>query len=351
MRARQLIFAMLCSCIIAIPVWAIEPSAPQQWDRAAAMATVQSVDIDEAVNKIGNISTLGDANATLDKLTFVETRTDWPLPAREAVLYRFTRSLAALPRDAVAVEVMQHLFTYQAKALVPHEDHGNAFEPLFNIRAAAQGVENRWLRAESATAARVLLARNPGEFVNSYKGVTNYNNQSGYLDALRDATLYEALIVQSMVIQQLGDSPELTNVLAITAGITENTYAVQQLLLSGSGAALAQSLRALGEQMPAATLADLLNMAINTAPPSNAALAIAEWWPQLQQDAQIRDLLLGTLNSPELGSAAALALANSPDLQTIRVLQQTASGDSVAARRAQSALDINRANLIGEVQK
>jgi len=44
-------------------------------------------------------------------------------------------------------------------------------------------------------------------------------------------------------------------------------------------------------------------------------------------------------------------LAQSPDIQTIKVLQDIAGGNSIAARRAQMALTMNRDRLIGEVQQ
>ncbi len=89
-------------------------------------------------------------------------------------------------------------------------------------------------------------------------------------------------------------------------------------------------------------------MQYTEAPADNASLAIAAWWPRLRHEAAIRDLLVDKLADPALGAAAALALAQSPDIQTIKILQDTAGGDSVAARRAQMALDINRDRLVGE---
>ena len=125
------------------------------------MAAVRSVNIDIAVYEIGTHSSLTDGEAILRQLKHLETRSDWPQPAREAALFEFTRSLAGLPRTAVAEEVMQHLQNYQAQTLVPHEDHGDTLVPLFNIRGATAGIEHAWQRTEFATDAATLLETNP----------------------------------------------------------------------------------------------------------------------------------------------------------------------------------------------
>ena len=70
--------------------------------------------------------------------------------------------------------------------------------------------------------------------------------------------------------------------------------------------------------------------------------------PELEEDSELEDSEL--LDDPELGASAALALAQNPDIQTLKILQDTAGGETAAARRAQMALDFNRDQLIGEVQ-
>ena len=318
-----------------------------EWDRPGAMAAVQSVNIDAAVYAIGDVSTLGDATTTLGKLRTLETRADWPMPAREAAIFNFTQSLADLPRDAVATGVMQHLATYQARTLVPHEDHGDSFVPLFNIRGAAAGVENGWQRSEFAGEAGALLEIDPTALVTAYLGSANRNQRSGYLDALQQAEVSDVHTVQRLTIERLGKKPELTAMLATTAAITADTTAIEQLLIHGRGAGLSSSLTQLNERLPQPEIASLLVFAIEQAPAGNAALAIAAWWPSLGHNAVIRDLMVSTLSDPALGASAALALASDPDVQTIRALQQTADGDSPAARRAQMALDLNRSGLTG----
>ena len=150
MKNLLVIVSLFYFCGLADSAIAANYNPSTHWDRSSAMAAVRSVNIDIAVSEIGNISSLADGENTLIKLRQLETRSDWPLPAREAALFQFTRSLVELPRAAVADEVMQHLINYQAQTLVPHEDHGDAFVPLFNIRGAATGVENGWQREEFA---------------------------------------------------------------------------------------------------------------------------------------------------------------------------------------------------------
>ena len=322
----------------------------EHWQRDSALAAVRSIDIDQAVYEIGDISSLANPDSTLTGLGNIETRGDWPLPAREAEIYQFTRSLAELPRDAVAVEVMQHLQIYQARVLVPHEDHHDAYVPLFNVRAAAAGVENAWQRVEYASEAETLLASDTGKLVSTYVVSTSKNQRAAYLDVVKHTGMAEVLAIQESALRQLKESPAVTPLLGITAGMTADTYVIERLLTDGRGAGFSSTLVQLGHQLPIAETAALLDFAIQHAPTANAALAISAWWPRLKHMSSSRDALVDLLDDPSLGASAALALAQSPDLQTIKILQDTASDNTSAAKRAQMALDFNRDRLVGEVQ-
>jgi hypothetical protein len=344
------LIAFICFFVVNDTAVAASPAPPTQWDRSSAMAAARSVNIEKAVYEIGNVSSLADGEATLRQLKQLETRNDWPQPAREAALYEFTRSLAGLPREAVAIEVIQHLQNYQSQTLVPHEDHGNTLVPLFNIRGAATGIENGWRRTEFTVEAARLIETDPARLVSGYMESADHNRRSGYLDALPLADMIDVTAVQNAALEQFDQNPALTRLIGATAVITGDNIAAQQLLINGRGAGLATALRQLDEGLQASETAALLIFAIQNAPASNASLAIAAWWPRLRHEADIRDLLVDKLADPSLGAAAALALAQSPDIQTIKALQDTASGNSMAAKRAQIALDINRDLLAGELQ-
>lgn len=351
MKNYLVLSVLFCLFVCANSALAANREAPEQWDRGSAMAAVRSAQIDIAVNEIGNAATLADGKSTLDRLHALETRTDLPLPAREAALYEFTRSLAELPRSAVAVEVMQHLQSYETQTLVPDEDHGYTLVPLFNIRGAATGVENGWQRTEFAIEAARTLETSPDALVSAYAETDNRNQRSGYLDALRQARLTDVEKVQNAALEQFERTPELTPLIAATTVITLDPFTIQQLLIHARGAGLSTALRQLDEKLPTSETAAFLTYAIQRAPTENASLAIAAWWPRLRHEAEMRDLLVDKLDDPALGSAAAMALAQNPDIQTIKLLQDTADGDSIAARRAQMALNMNRDGLIGEVRQ
>ena len=350
MKIYLTLVTFLCLFVFAHSAIAVNQAVSTRWDRSSAMAAVRTVNIRIAVDEIGSVSSLADGEATLNKLKHLETRSDWPMPAREAALFEFTRSLAGLPRSAVAAEVMQHLQNYEAQTLVPHEDHGNTLVPLFNIRGAAFGVENGWQRTEFAIDAARLLETDPARLVSAFMESSNHNRRSGYLDALREAGMADVEAVQLAAVEQFANAPGLTPMVGLTAVTTRDPLAIQQLLINGRGAGLSSALRQLDQGLAASETATFLIFAVENAPIGNASLAIAAWWPGLRHVAAIRDLLVDQLADPALGGAAALALAQSPDIQTIRILQDTAAGNTLAARRAQMALDINRDRLVGEIQ-
>jgi hypothetical protein len=350
MKNPHAFVTLLFICFFVQAAFANKPDTPARFEHSSAMASVRSVDIDRAVYEIGDISSLADGEITLSRLSDIETRSDWSLPAREAVIYQFTQSLVDLPRDAVAEEVMQHLRNYQPRALVPHEDHGDALVPLFNIRAAAAGIENGWQRKEYAVEASGLLEADPESLVAIYNKSANHNQRSAILETLQYANLANVVMVQNTALALLDQAPALTPLIGVTAVITADTFAVQQLLVNGRGAGLSSALVQVGKRLQYSETANLLVFAVQQAPAVNATLAISAWWPGLRHDADTRDLMTALLADPELGASAALALAQSPDMQTIKVLLDTAAIDSVAGRRARMALDINRDRLVGEHQ-
>ncbi|MGA9574687.1 MAG: hypothetical protein WBS20_12155, partial [Lysobacterales bacterium] len=201
---------LFCLGIFTGSALAADLATSAHWDRSSAMAAAQSVNIDRAVFEMSTISSLANATVTLEKLEQLETRSDWPLPAKEAALFAFTRALAELPRTAVAPAVMQHLQAYQARTLVPHEDHADTLVPLYNISGAAAGVENGWQRNEFAIEGIELLGSNPAGLVSAYLDASGRNQRAGYLDSLRQADVADIAEVQRQALAKFDRAPELT---------------------------------------------------------------------------------------------------------------------------------------------
>ncbi|MGD9022049.1 MAG: hypothetical protein PVF46_09645 [Lysobacterales bacterium] len=336
------IISLLCGAVLQAQAAA---PASEYWQRDAALTAIGSVAIEQAAREVGDVATLANAASTLQRLQALETRADWPLPAREAALHRFTRSLASLPRDAVAVEVMQHLLAYRARAMVPHEEHIDAWVPLFNIRAAARGVENAWAREAATSLAVSKLLYDPVALVDLFEQSPGGAQRHGYLDAVEIADIAAVIGVQDEVLHRLATQPELSPLLASTAIITRDFAAMRELLIHGHGAGLATALARFTHDLGTDELAGLYEFAVFEAPTPNASLAIATWWPRLRHDANTREIMLGLLGDAELGSTAALALSRQPDVAIIKALSDTAAGDTQAARQARRALELNRAQL------
>ena len=333
----------------AAPALTSDLEGTEYWDRTNAIAVVQSVKFNAAVLEISDLSSLADGENTVSQLAALANRADWPLPVREAALFQFARSLAELPADAVAHEVIHYLRNYQAKALVPHEEYPQAYIPLFNIRGAISGVTHGWQRQQHARLATILLNTDPEKLVAEFAKSNNPNQKAGYLDALRFASMATVTSVQNIALERLEATPGLSPIIALTAVITTDLTAIEQLLLKAQGAGLSTALNELEEHLTPNDTASLLAFAIQRAPATNAALAISAWWPRLSHDALTREMMISLLTSPELGASAAMALARSPDILTIKALKDLASSNSPASNRAQMALDLNREQLIGEV--
>jgi len=347
MKNKLLSASLVGVLVLSGPALAATPPPAAQWDRGHALAAARSVNLKAAVLEASNPAYLANTEATLKNLQRLETRGDWPLPAREAALFEFTRALSELPRTAVAPGVIEHLQNYESLTLVPDADHPATLIPLFNIRAAATGIENGWQRREFADEAIDLLKTGPAKLVPAYLEAGSHNQRSGYLDTLGQADMRDVAAVQQAALAVFEHEPDLTPVVGLAAVMTADVAAVRQLLKNGAGAGLSALLRQLDQRLLPAEKQALLAFAVGEAPAVNASLAIAAWWPGLRHVDGARDLLIAKLADPELGSAAALALASQPDVQTIKFLQQTAQGDGLAARRAQMALDINREQLTG----
>ena len=280
--------------------------------------------------------TAGDETRLLQLLRATTVDAGLPPAIREQVLHEFTVELRELPPGSVGHPVMEFLSGHEPQVMVPHEDHPDSHVPLFNLRAASAGVQHTWRRREASYAGFVLLAQDPALLVR---------------ESVAAATPAQLETISFLALNGLEQEPALTELAGTAALRNEDTRALEQVLRTGSGSGLTRLVRDTGARLDPDRLARLLASTLEQAPPETAALAIAEWSSALAAHPDTENRLLSLLGDPQLGSAAALALANhAADSTTARLLAVLESGQSpLAASRARLALELLQLRVTGEV--
>lgn len=327
--------------------------AAVNWDRAEAARVVAQTDTFATREALKQLLVAGDGPGLLALLEETAGREDWPAPARESVLYEFVRDMRPLPPRSVALEVMNFLAVYQSRVMVAHDDHPNAGVAMFDIRAAAHGVQNAWNRQEAALIGSGLLDRDALMLVEAFRANEALSVRQGLLDALDTATSGQLEVVCFLALSSLDAAPELTSLAGRSALLIGDARAIEQLARTGDGPAMSRIMRGAAETLTPGQLARVLQVAVHEGTAQTAALAIAELAPVLAGHDGVVEVLINLLGDPVLGSTAALALAKHPGTATLQWLGSLAAAgdDSLQAMRARMALDINRSQFAGEIRE
>lgn len=307
------------------------PTGVAPWTRVA-----------ERTESLLRVSLAGDDAAVLDLLRRTLDEPGWSRLEREEALYDFAVGLGNLPAGTPGPETLQFLFEYEPQEWVPHDDHPDALVPVFNVRAAVTGAEHRWRRREAAMAGAVLLTREPGELVQAYLLHDDPAVRAGLCDALDPAGPGTLEAVTFIALGQLGNFPELTGLAGAAALRAGDGRALEELLRKGDGAALTAVIRDSVTYLSASQLERLFDATLADAPPATAAMVIAELGPALRDTANFEPRLLALLGEAELGSAAALALAERPSPAALKTLAELAeqTENPLTAARARLALEL-----------
>ncbi|MEM1411097.1 MAG: hypothetical protein AAGH19_01980 [Pseudomonadota bacterium] len=331
-----------------IPLLAIAetpPPDPDRWTRELASIAIGRTELGPTVRALYDLTLVQDEAGLLELLETTRQRPDWLAPARDAAIFQYTRSLARLPADAVPTVALDYLRRFEPQTMVPHHDHPYSRVPLLNIRAAAQGLEHGWLRQEAALEGLALLAQSPGGLIDAYLIETHPAIRAGYLDALAQVHPARAAQVSRASLERFEQAPELSRLAGEAALLAGDLATLQAVMTKGSGPGLAQIISGAAAQQSDAALT-LLQSALNSGAAEPAALAIAQLYPVVAGIPDAEAALLTRLGDAQLGSAAALALAQSPSRDTQQALEAlAASTDRPAARRARLALDLQAQGL------
>lgn len=321
---------------------AAEPAKQVRWEREAAMAA--SVDSDSAGYRSELRSSLrsGDGESMLATLRHVQSSPELSAPARERLVFGFVEDLRQEPPGSVPAEVIEFLKSYPVTVMVEHHDHPYADEALYNIPTATFGVVNHWTRQQAAFDGASMLSKSASSLVRAYQDSSDPARQRGFIDAIATAEPATLLELNRVVLDQIEQAPQLTALAGHSALRTGDLESLQSLAQFGSGPGLNEVLRLSAVTLDTGQRERLLNAALNSGKPENAALAIAHLGSTMGHSEHMLQSLVGQLSDPQLGAAAALALSRNPSPSLQRVLSEIGRDDktTVAASRARLALQL-----------
>ena len=323
------------------------------WDRDLAMLAAARIDSFAETDRLLNMTSQAVGAETLLKaMTRLTSRSDWPAPAREAALLQFTHQLRQLPPYSVDPAVLDYLHNYQNLTLIPHDEAPHVGVPMYAIRAAASGLENHWGRLQAALNANAVLANDPAQLLALIQSNPSVNIQGGIELALGNASNTALRTLLDHGLPQLSDTAALTGILGKAAVLLEDSADISAVLINGRGHSLTEIARLAKNKLPDEAVGNILLTVIDAAPASTAAMLIAELAPQSLHYEDVSVRLLQTVSHPELGSTAALVLAQWGSDKQRRSLRQLALADSssLAAKRIQTALSLGRSGAIRSPQ-
>ncbi len=318
------------------------------WDRSLALRTIHKADAQATLKPLFQMARSGSNRELLDALSSIVQDPGMPAPEKDFMVFSFTLGLSDLDANSVSPKVLEFLSTYEARTLVAHDDHPGMVVPLFNIRAAAAGVQNSWDRQQAAARATSLLQESPGQWISSYLEAGPAGRR-GFVDSLDSASPGQLRELGWSTLVLLDEKPELTLVAAWAGMNSGDLNLLRQSISRGDGPGLSRVLEAASHKLSTEEIIDLLEHSLQLESDSKAALAIAQLAPTLLDEPAVRNLLFRTLEDRNRGAAAALVLGASSNPEIQAQLKEIASkNDGLARQRAALAISTGRADREAE---
>jgi hypothetical protein len=327
-----------------------QTSMPEpNWDRSLALRTIHKTEAQATLKPLFQMARAGSNRELLDALSSIIQDPGMPAPVKDFTVFSFTLGLSDLDANTVNPQVLDFLSTYEARTLVARDDHPRMAVPLFNIQAAAAGVQNSWDRQQATARATSLLQEHPDQWISSYLA-TGPAGRRGFEDALDFASTQQLHGLGWSALALLDEKPELTLVTA-RAGMDSGDFELlRQSISRGDGPGLSRMLEAASRKLSAKESIDLLKYTLQSGSDTKAALAIAQLAPTLLGEPAVRQMLFNTLADRNLGAAAALVLGASSDLEIQARLSEIASKkEGLARQRAALAISTGRADREAEL--
>lgn len=294
--------------------------------------------------------TAGDQSVLAERLSRTLSDASLTPTQRDEITFRLIRSLRDGPPASLSEAVLKILRSHQPVAKMDHMDDPRGTARRYPIPAALSGLEQRWRHEEGLATGATLLAVAPGELPDEYLAQAHPMIRLGLVDALDNSSRDQLEAVATALLGRLPSEAALTAMCAKAATLTRSPELLEALLIHGAGPRIASALREAVSYLEPRQAERLLDAAIAGSSIENAALALAKLSPLLAGNTRNEDRLLGLLHDRALGSAAALALANTASARSIGKLSLIAreSSDPLAAARARLSLQLLNAQGIAE---
>lgn len=324
--------------------------ARPNWDRVLALQSAALGDYDGQRQEWFRQLRAGDHEAVLQSIRQFTAANESSSPAREQQLFLFTVALADFPPEQVPAGLLAFLANYSPQTLVAHEESATSAMALFNIPAAARGVQSEFTRQRAESHAASLLTGSAEVWIRGYLDASP-TARAGFLAALDVASSTQLLELDRNARRLMDAEPDLTVVAGRTALAMPDVQSMRHVLELGSGRDVTSMLRSAAGKLSSGDRAELLLSSIESAPSQNAALAIALLSPGLQTVPQVISTLFDLLGDPDLGSAAALALARIDEPIISAQLVQLGRSKGLAATRARMAISLGETRAMQGTQR
>lgn len=302
--AARLLLATLS--LLSISVFASEP--PAEGSRAELQSAALTPRVLDVADQLASLSLGGaDAGTLIDALG--KDRPDWSHAELDAMRHHFLDTLRVAGPGAAPGEVITWLAQQPAGAWVGHEEGRHHAIPLFNLAAAARGLENQW-RWERGYAA-IEIEPDPARLADDLARLPGNDPRSrGMRVGLSRADRARLDELATACATRLGGcGPARADIELARGGIDWLEAWVTVAPPSEVSARLAM----LDRRLPRDSARRILSAAMGHPDPSVAARSLSHFAAIVPKDEAARrawgDRLVGLLDHEALGAAAALQLA------------------------------------------
>lgn len=308
---RTVLFRLaLTSCLLAVLPAAIPALSAAEPTRVSPETrwTARTAAVEARIESLLDTS-LSDAGKVPSKIEELRVDPELSPAERDAVLHGYLERLRGFPPGTVSSGVLKRLAAMPPLAVTGHEEGPHHLVALFNLAAAARGLANEWawregFRQVTAAGDDAAIA---GGFASLPADSPKYRGMYAALEELPGYRLDELAL--ECATMPLGCGPARAGI-ELARG---NVDWLESWITAAHASELAPKLPDLRRQLPREAADALMRAALRHRDEGIAAWAMSDLTDHLPKSRQSRRQwgaqLVGLLDDPSLGGAAALQLA------------------------------------------